>query len=47
VEQISSLFVNEKGSKNAAYSFNNFFLTITEKLLNTQQVQKRDAISVL
>jgi len=41
--------VNDEKLKNPtdmASAFNNFFITITEKL-NIQQIQKRDAISIL
>ena len=49
VEQLLTLLVNDEKLKdltNVAKAFNNFFITITEKL-NTQQTAKGDAISIL
>jgi uncharacterized protein (UPF0147 family) len=49
VEQLPTLLVNDeklKDPRNVASAFNNFFITITEKL-NIQQIEKRDAISIL
>jgi hypothetical protein len=49
VEQVPTLLVNSEKLKyptEVAKAFNNFFITITEKL-NNCQIEKRAAISVL
>jgi hypothetical protein len=49
VEQVHTLLVSDeklKAAGNMSNAFNNFFITITEKL-NIQQIQKGDAISIL
>jgi len=49
VEHVHTWLVNDqklKDQKNAANSFINFFITVTEKL-NIWQVEKRDTISIL
>jgi len=49
VEQVPTILVNEEKSKdptNVAKAFNNFFITITEKV-NNQQTGKGNSTSVL
>jgi len=49
VEQFPTLLVNDEKLQeqgNAAKAFNNFFITITEKL-NLHQIEKGDAIQIL
>ena len=49
VEQFPTLLLNDEKLKDPtsmANAFNNFFITVTEKL-NIQQIQKGDAISAL
>jgi hypothetical protein len=46
MEQVPTLLVNDEKFKDpmdVASAFNNFFITVTEKL-NIQQIQKEDAI---
>jgi hypothetical protein len=48
VEQVPTLLVNNEKLKDppdVANAFNNFFITITEKL-NIQQIEKGDATSI-
>jgi hypothetical protein len=49
LDQVPSLLVNDdelKDPTNVANAFNNFFITVSEKL-HIQQIGKGDAISVL
>jgi hypothetical protein len=49
LEQVPTLPVSDeslKDPRNMAKAFNNFFITITEKL-NIQQIEEGDAVSIL